>query len=255
VSETANRQLHVVIPVYNEEGTLAELVDRLIKTSPPEGVDRRIVLVDDGSGDETPAIVKSLTSRPDVLSVTHKVNRGKGAALRTGFKAALSDGAEIILIQDGDLEYTPADHGSVLAPILDGRADVVVGTRFKGQTHRVLYFWHSVANQFITLLSNMLTNLNLSDVECCFKAMTREVAERIEIRENRFGVEPEIVAKVAHMRLDGSGGNSGRQARVFEVPISYAGRTYAEGKKIGWKDGVRAIWCILKYNLFSTRAR
>jgi glycosyltransferase involved in cell wall biosynthesis len=186
-----------------------------------------------------------------VLSVTHKVNRGKGAALRTGFRAALSDGAEIILVQDGDLEYTPADHADVLAPILDGRADVVVGTRFKGQTHRVLYFWHSVANQVITLLSNMLTNLNLSDVECCFKAMTREVAERIEIRENRFGVEPELVAKVARMRLEGSRGK--RQVRVFEVPISYAGRTYAEGKKIGWKDGVRAIWCILKYNLLSRR--
>ena len=240
-------KLHVVIPVYNEQPTLLELVRRVREVKPPRGVSRRLVIIDDGSSDGTASIVRSLGERPDVLVVLHERNRGKGAAVRSGFKAALDDGADIVLIQDGDLEYSPEDHAAMLAPILDGRADVVIGTRFKGRTHRVLYYWHSVANTGITQLSNMLTNLNLSDIECCFKAFTREVAQHIEIREDRFGVEPELIAKVARMRLESEGGF--RLVRIFETPISYAGRTYAEGKKIGWRDGVWAVWCIVRYNL------
>jgi len=248
VSTTAAQHLCVVIPVYNEQATLQTLLQRVTQTPAPQGVRRTILVIDDGSTDETPAIINAHADRDDLRIRTHETNMGKGAALRTGFKAALDAGADLILIQDGDLEYAPSDHALVLAPLLDGRADVVIGTRFKGQTSRVLYFWHSVANRAITLLSNMLTNLNLSDIECCFKAFTREVAEKITISEDRFGVEPEIVAKVAHMRLHDDG--TPRHARVYEVPISYAGRTYAEGKKIGWRDGVRALWCIVKYNMF-----
>jgi glycosyltransferase involved in cell wall biosynthesis len=248
VVSTPRIHLFVVIPVYNEQATLHTLLSRVMQTTPPDDTERTILLVDDGSTDDTPAIIKAHADRGDIRICIHEHNTGKGAALRTGFKAALDAGADLILIQDGDLEYAPSDHAVVLAPLLDGRADVVIGTRFKGQASRVLYFWHSVANRGITLLSNMLTNLNLSDIECCFKAFTREVAQELTIRENRFGVEPEIVAKVAHMRLQDHAGT--RHARVFEVPISYAGRTYAEGKKIGWRDGFAALWCIVKYNMF-----
>ncbi len=248
MSAPKTQRLVVVIPVFNEEATLRTLVDCVTQTQPPDNVRRTLVLIDDGSTDNTPAIAVALATRDDIAVCTHEKNLGKGAALRTGFKAALDEGADLILVQDSDLEYAPSDHAAVLAPLLDGRADVVIGTRFKGQTSRVLYFWHSVANSGITLLSNMLTNLNLSDIECCFKAFTREVAEKITIDEDRFGVEPEIVAKVAHMRLGTP--PDVRHPRVYEVPISYAGRTYAEGKKIGWRDGFRALWCIIKYNMF-----
>lgn len=248
MSTAKAQHLCVVIPVYNEETTLKTLVTRVTETPTPDNVRRTLILIDDGSTDNTSEIIAALAQQDDIRVYTHETNMGKGAALRTGFKAALDAGADLILIQDGDLEYAPADHAAVLAPLLDGRADVVIGTRFKGQTSRVLYFWHAVANNGITLLSNMLTNLNLSDIECCFKAFTREVAEKITIDEDRFGVEPEIVAKVAHMRL-GTPPDL-RHARVYEVPISYAGRTYAEGKKIGWRDGFRALWCIVKYNMF-----
>lgn len=239
----------VVMPVFNEARTVREAIGRVLRTPPPmrdgEAVDRFIVVVDDGSTDGSGEIVRELADGKGVVALSHERNLGKGAALGTGFGEALSRGADVVIVQDADLEYTPGDHAAVLAPILDGRADAVIGSRFLGQTHRVLYYWHSVANRGITLLSNMLTNLNLSDIECCFKAMTREVAERITIRERRFGVEPEIVAKLSRLRL-----GDGRRLRIYEVPVNYAGRTYEEGKKIGWKDGVSAVRCILRYNLF-----
>jgi glycosyltransferase involved in cell wall biosynthesis len=251
-------RLAVVIPVFNEEATLPELVRRLDATPPPlyDGgrCERRLIVVDDASSDGTGAIVDALAARPDVVVVRHPVNRGKGAALRSGFGAALKDGADLVLVQDGDLEYDPADHETVLRPILAGKADAVIGSRFLGQTHRVLYYWHSVANRAITMLSNMLTNLNLTDIECCFKAVSRPVAQRLVIEENRFGVEPEIVARLAKMRLAadperGAPAEPPRPLRIFEAPVAYAGRTYAEGKKITWRDGVSALRCIVKYNL------
>lgn len=247
----------IVIPVYNEVGTLAELVDRVLRAPAPtrtggETVDRLIVLVDDGSTDGSGEEVRRLAHIRDtpvkIATVHHKTNMGKGAALRSGFRAALQHGADVVLVQDADLEYDPLDHNKVLAPILSGKADAVIGSRFIGGEHRVLYFWHAVANRFITLLSNMLTNLNLTDIECCSKALTREVVEKIRIEENAFGVEPELVAKVARLRLPSEESGT-RAARVYEVGVSYAGRTYAEGKKITWRDGVSALRCILEYNL------
>jgi glycosyltransferase involved in cell wall biosynthesis len=253
-------RLAVVIPVFNERATLPELVRRLDATPPPlaglgpDRCERRLIIVDDASSDGTAAIVDGLGARADVTVIRHPVNRGKGAALRSGFAAALKDGADVVLVQDGDLEYDPADHEAVLRPILTGRADAVIGSRFLGQTHRVLYYWHSVANRGITMLSNMLTNLNLTDIECCFKAFSRPVAQRLVVEENRFGVEPELIARLAKMRLTrdpapGEPAEPPRALRIFEVPVAYAGRTYAEGKKITWRDGFSALRAIVKYNL------
>lgn len=249
--------LCVLMPVYNESRLLRRVIDRFDAVPAPPGVDRRLVLVDDGSSDATPELLTQLSSRPDVITRLHDTNRGKGAAVRTAWKAALDAGADILLIHDADLEYDPADHADVLAPILDGRADAVIGTRFLGSTHRVLYYWHSIANRVITTASNMLTNLNLTDIECCTKALSRRVAEMITIEEDRFGIEPEIVAKLSRLRLTDPPGEhsasgvsaTGRAARIYEVPVSYAGRTYAEGKKITWQDGIAALACIAKYNL------
>jgi glycosyltransferase involved in cell wall biosynthesis len=232
-------KLTVVVPCYNEEATLASLVARVI------GADRcglalEIVIVDDGSRDRSATIAQELAGKhPEIRFITHAVNQGKGAALRTGFQSATGD---IVLVQDADLEYNPAEYPRLLKPILDGRADVVFGSRFRSADEmRVLYFWHSMGNKVLTLLSNMMTDLNLTDMETCYKAFRREIIAGITIEENRFGFEPEITAKIS--RLD-------PQPRIYEVGISYSGRTYKEGKKIGWKDGVRAIWCILRYNLF-----
>lgn len=246
--------LAVVIPVYNERDTLHALVDRVLAVPPPacpgagEPCRRVLVLVDDGSSDGSADMVRALGEREGIEAAVHERNRGKGAALSTGFARALDLGADLAIVQDADLEYDPAEHGVVLRPILDGRADAVIGSRFIGQTHRVLYYWHSVANRFITTCSNMLTNLNLTDVECCYKAFRREVLERLTIEEPRFGVEPELVAKLSRLRISDAQGST-RSLRIYEVPVSYSGRTYAEGKKIGWRDGVRALWCILKYNI------
>jgi glycosyltransferase involved in cell wall biosynthesis len=226
--------LSVVIPVYNEEKTLQEVVRRVRSVDLP--LSREIILVDDASRDGSRAIVESLAGE-GVRVFFHAVNQGKGAALRTGFKEAQGD---IVLIQDADLEYDPSEYPKLLAPILADKADVVYGSRFIGsEAHRVLYFWHMVGNRFLTLLSNMLTNLNLTDMETCYKVFRRQVLAGIAIREDRFGFEPEITAKVARQGV-----------RIYEVGISYSGRTYQEGKKIGWRDGLRALYCIVRYRFF-----
>jgi glycosyltransferase involved in cell wall biosynthesis len=227
-------KLSVVIPVYNERGSIGELLRRV------QAVDgeKEIIVVDDCSTDGTTEILKQMNAAsPDGFRVIfHDRNRGKGAALRTGFEAVSGD---VVVVQDADLEYNPQEYHRLLKPILDGRADVVYGSRFLGsEEHRVLYFWHYVGNKLLTLLSNMFTNLNLTDMETCYKMFRTSVLRQITIEENRFGFEPEITAKIAKLKC-----------RIYEVGISYSGRDYTEGKKIGWKDGLRALWCIVKYGL------
>ncbi len=229
----------VVIPVFNEMRTLEQVLNR-VQAVP---VEKEIILVDDCSNDGSRELVQSLGEQPNVRAVLHEYNQGKGAALRSGFAAAAGD---VVLIQDADLEYDPNDYPKLLGPIVENDADVVYGSRFAGgETHRVLYFWHSVGNRFLTLLSNMMTNLNLTDMEVCYKVFRREIIQSIDLKENRFGFEPEVTARLARFRKP-----DGSRLKIFEVGISYAGRTYDEGKKIGWRDGVRAIWCIIRYNLF-----
>ena len=223
----------IVIPCFNEAETLEAIVDKVL-SAPLD--DMEVIVVDDGSTDGSAEVLRNAVAPRVAKVLRHVRNQGKGAALRTGFAAAAG---EIVLVQDADLEYDPRDYPRLLQPILENRADVVFGSRFSGgESHRVLYFWHSVMNKALTLLSNMLTDLNLTDMEVCYKVFRRSVLERIRIEEDRFGVEPELTAKVAKLGC-----------RIYEVGISYSGRTYGEGKKIGWRDGLRAIWCILKYNL------
>jgi glycosyltransferase involved in cell wall biosynthesis len=232
--DTSRVRLSVIIPCYNERATIESIVEAVRAAPLPE---TEIIVVDDCSTDGTREILrKSIEPRVSRV-IYHDRNTGKGGALRTGFAAATGD---IVIVQDADLEYDPREIPSVIQPIIDGDADVVYGSRFMGgMPHRVLFFWHMVGNRLITLLSNMFTNLNLTDIETCYKAFTREVVKAVTIEENRFGFEPEITAKVAKLRC-----------RIYEVGISYHGRTYSEGKKIGWRDGVSALACIIKYNLF-----
>lgn len=222
--------LSVVIPVFNEDGTIAEIIELVLKTP----YHKEVIVVDDGSTDRTRDILKKIENQ-SLKVLFHSNNSGKGKALQTGITAAKGD---IILIQDADLEYDPAEYPVLLNPILKGKADVVYGSRFAGHgAHRVLYFWHYIGNRFLTLLSNFFTNLNLTDIETGYKVFTKESLQGIHIKEQRFGFEPEITAKIAKKHL-----------RIYEVPISYYGRTYDEGKKIKWHDGLWALWCILKYN-------
>jgi glycosyltransferase involved in cell wall biosynthesis len=229
-------RLSVIIPCYNEFATIDAIVDAVNNAPYP---DKEIIVVDDCSRDGTRDKLKNEIERSGRVSkvLYHEVNRGKGAALRTGIKAATGD---LVIVQDADLEYDPNEYDLLIAPIRQGRADVVFGSRFAGgEAHRVLYYWHRLGNSFLTMLSNMFTNLDLTDMETCYKVFRREIIQQIEVEENRFGFEPEITAKVSKLGC-----------RIYEVGISYYGRTYAEGKKIGWRDGVRAIYCIVKYNLF-----
>src|SRR5262245_49457545 len=225
--------LTVVIPCFNERDTIERIVEAVL-AAPVQGLE--VIVVDDGSSDGTREILRGKVAPRVARVIYQERNRGKGAALRSGFAAATGD---LVLVQDADLEYDPHDYPRLIEPILAGKADVVFGSRFSGGASvRVLYYWHYVGNRLLTTFSNMLTNVNLTDMEVCYKVFRREVLQRIAIEEDRFGFEPEITAKVARLGC-----------RIYEVGISYAGRTYREGKKIGWKDGVRAVWCILKYNL------
>jgi len=226
-------KLSVIIPVFNEKDTIQEVVRRVRETD--VGMEKEIIIVDDGSQDGTQDILKNMNF-PDTQVLFQEKNQGKGAALHKGFSNARGD---IILIQDADLEYDPADYPTLLKPILDGRADAVYGSRFLGGPHRVLFFWHYVGNKLLTTLSNMLTNLNLSDMETCYKVIKKEVLDRITLKSKRFGFEPEITVKLAKLK-----------AKIYEVPISYSGRDYSAGKKIGWKDGIAAICHIIRFKFF-----
>jgi len=232
-------KLSVVIPVYNEEATIAEIVARVNAVD----VSKEIIVVDDGSTDGTREVLSRLQKEfTDIKVLVQPGNAGKGSALRLGFSQASGD---YVLVQDADLEYDPADYPALLKPLIDGRADVVYGSRFlTTKEHRVLFFWHSVGNHLLTLISNMFTNLNLTDMETGFKVFKREVIRQVRLEQNRFGFEPEITVKIARLGV-----------RIFEVGISYYGRTYEEGKKIGWRDGIKSLWCIFKYSLTTRKTR
>lgn len=234
------KKLSIIIPVYNEERTILQVLNKLVTIKLIQSVERELVIVNDNSTDKSEKIIlnfKQENPKTEIQYFKHEKNKGKGAALNTAFSKVTGD---IVIIQDADLEYDPEEFNRLLKPILDGFADVVYGSRFKGSNpHRALFFWHTLGNNFLTFLSNMFSNLNLTDMETCYKMIKKEIIQSIQIKENRFGIEPEITAKISKIK----------GVRIYEVGISYYGRTYEEGKKIGWKDGFRAIYCILKYNL------
>ena len=233
-------KLSIVIPVYNEAATILEILK--LVSSIEIGLDKELVMVDDCSTDGTRDVLRKVAAdHPDWRVLFHDVNRGKGAALRTGFAAATGD---FVLIQDADLEYDPAEYNVLLKPVLDGFADVVYGSRFMGgNPHRILFFWHSIGNKLLTFLSNMFTNLNLTDMETCYKLFRAEILKKIRFKENRFGFEPEVTSKVSRFP----------NIRIYEVGISYYGRTYEDGKKIGMKDAIHAVWCLLKYHVWDRK--
>ncbi|MCP4234931.1 MAG: glycosyltransferase, partial [Aestuariibacter sp.] len=235
VSQEKHTKLSIVVPCFNEEKTLERCLQHVLEIQ-NESLLLEIIIVDDCSTDNSLKIAEALAEKyPEIVVLCHEQNRGKGAALQTGFQQATGD---IVAIQDADLEYDPADLRRMVVPIEDNKADVVLGSRFaSGGAHRVLYFWHYLGNKFLTLLSNMFSDLNLTDMECCYKVFRREIIQKIDIQESRFGVEPELVAKVAQMRV-----------RIYEMGVSYSGRTYEEGKKIGYRDGFRALYCIFYFN-------
>ncbi len=236
MSENNFTKISIIIPIFNEAGTILKLLNK-VKQAPVKNLSKEIIIVNDNSTDKTKNILDNLQDQ-NIKILHHQKNKGKGAALRTGFKVATGD---IILIQDADLEYNPNEYQNLIQPILDNQADIVYGSRFIGsQPHRVLYFWHYLGNKFLTLLSNMFSNLNLTDMETCYKVFRRQVLDNIKLKEKRFGFEPEFTIKAAQQKF-----------RFYEVGISYAGRTYEEGKKINIKDGLRAIWCIVKYGVLN----
>ena len=233
--------LSIVIPCYNEANTVHEILDKVLAVNLINGIKKELILVNDCSTDGTVDVLNEYIAshpREAIILYNHEVNKGKGAAIHTGIREAKGD---YIIIQDADLEYDPNEFNNLIKPIVDGFADIVYGSRFMGgEPHRILFFWHSIGNQILTFMSNMLSNLNLTDMETCYKLFKREIIQNIDLRENRFGFEPEVTAKIAKIP----------DIRIYEVGISYYGRTFAEGKKINWKDGVRAIYCIIKYNIF-----
>jgi len=239
------KKLSIVIPAYNEERTIHLILDKVKEVELIRGISKEIILVNDCSSDDTRGAIRRYMQAHPELNIQfyeHEVNKGKGAALHTGIRNATGD---YLIIQDADLEYDPEEYNDLLKPVVNGFADVVYGSRFMGsQPHRILFFWHTIGNKFLTFLSNMFTNLNLTDMETCYKMFNTRIVQSIDLKENRFGFEPEVTAKVARIP----------EIRIYEVGISYYGRTYEEGKKIGWRDGFRAIYCILKYNLFRNRS-
>lgn len=239
----SEKVLSIIIPAYNEAATIHEILDKIDAVELDRGVKKQLIIVNDCSSDKTQEVLEAYKSNSsmDITLYEHQVNQGKGAAIHTGIYSAKGD---FVLVQDADLEYDPNEYNDLLRPMLDGVADVVYGSRFMGgNPHRILFFWHTLGNKFLTMVSNMFTNLNLTDMETCYKLFRRELVQGLKLKEKRFGFEPEVTAKISRIP----------KVRIYEIGISYYGRTYEEGKKIGWRDGFRALWCIMKYNIWSKK--